>query len=191
MQFFWASLSSSLKLKSWYFGSFQLVQKLKLTDGAEGWCCACKCCHCETTAGQFLELANKMEWFSRSLNLLIVTGEMELHKAENPVKYYLINLLVSNQVLSNGKLKISLEGNALIQIKRCPLTQSRKAFTFRHEFPIMILGPAVDAFQNECFIHIVIGQLPEVDSLCESSEFKMPSGTAVTFHRLKKLRNAH
>lgn len=41
-------------------------------------------------------------------------GEMELQKGKNPVKY-LITLLTSDQLLSNGILKISLEGNVMIQ----------------------------------------------------------------------------
>lgn len=51
-----------------------------------------------------------------------------------------------------------------------PVNKDRKAFTFKHEFPIMILGPAGDVFQNEWFIHVVTDQLPEENSLYESSE---------------------
>lgn len=83
-------------------------------------CHADICCHHVTTPGEFLELANEM-----SPNVFIVVCEMELYKAKNPVKY-LINLLISNQFLPNGILKIPLKENVTFQIKR-GLLKPRKA----------------------------------------------------------------
>lgn len=66
-----------------------------------------------------------------------------------------------------------------------PVNADQKAFAFKHEFPKMILGPAVDVFQNEWSIYIVIDQLPEANLLYESSELKTLSVTALIFDRLE------